>query len=283
MLVRPHILAMASLAALVFGWLFSGRFLPVLPALVAADWFVVNLLNRAVDINEDARNGVPGTVFLRRHGQAVSVATALFGVVVLGVGHLALPSVTPLRLVFHAIGVAYNYRVLPWPGGRTRFKEIYALKNLSSGILFVISVILVPLVGTDGDALAVQRAAWLGAFFLPLELTYEVLFDLRDVEGDKQEGVPTFPVIHGEGWAYGLCTALLAVSAVVPLVGYAVGPLRVRDAVLAAGALQQAAALAYVWRRGASGTRVVNVTYMGAAQLASFWIWVAAGLPVFDG
>src|SRR5690349_17803780 len=78
MVVRPHILAIAGLASLVFGWLFSAQFFTIFPAIVAADWFVVNLLNRAVDLPEDAANGVPGTQFLAKHGRWVTIGTIAF-------------------------------------------------------------------------------------------------------------------------------------------------------------------------------------------------------------
>ena len=285
MVVRPHILAIAGMASLVFGWIFSGSFHPIFPVLVACDWFVVNLLNRAVDLPEDARNGVPGTAFLARHGGAVTAGSFAFLVAILALGHAWLPSATGLRFAFHALGLAYNYRLVPWPGGRTRFKEMYALKNTSSAMLFVLSVILLPLFATGAveDPVMVRRAAWLAVFFFPLELTYEVLFDLRDVDGDRAEHIPTFPVVHGEAWAWRFCHAAIAVSFVAPLLGWALGPLRVRDAVLCIGAVQQFAVFVHARRRGPTGARVVNITWLGAAQLASYCLWIAAGLPVFDG
>ena len=129
--------------------------------------------------------------------------------------------------------------------------------------------------------MAWSRALWLAVFFFPLELTYEVLYDLRDIKGDALEKVPTFPVIHGEAWSYRFCFTAIGISVVTPLLGYAVGPLRIREAVLCAGALQQALVFAYVRRHGATGPRVVNVTWLGAAQLASYCVWIAVGLPVF--
>lgn len=284
MVIRPHIMAIACMASLVFGWLFSGSFHLLFPLLVAGDWFVVNLLNRAVDLEEDARNGVPGTEFLTRHKGAVTAGGVLFLAAMLVAGHVLLPQATPLRLLFHAIGFAYNYKIIPAPGGRTRFKEMYGLKNTSSALLFVLSVILLPLAGSGHweDPVAWQRAAWLTVFFFPLELTYEVLYDLRDIPGDQAEHVPTFPVVHGEAWSYRFCFLAMGVSFLAPLLGHLVGPLRIREAVLAAGALQQAVVFLYVKRTGPTGSRVVNVTYLGAAQLASYVVWVLVGLPVFD-
>lgn len=31
-------------------------------------------------------------------------------------------------------------------------------------------------------------------FFVPFELTYEILYDMRDLDGDRRAGVPTYPV-----------------------------------------------------------------------------------------
>lgn len=284
MVVRPHILAMACLTSVVFGWLFSNTFMWGVAALVAADWFVVNLLNRVVDLAEDAHNGVPGTAFLARHGRVVTAVTFLFLLAAVVGGHVLYPALTPWRCVFHVIGLAYNYKLIPWPGGLTRFKEMYGLKNTSSAALFVISDLVLPLVhsGQAADPLTVQRALMLLWFFFPLELTYEILFDLRDVDGDRRERVPTFPAVHGAARAWRICAALLALSAVAPLVAYLVGVFRIRDAVLALGVVQQALLLRWAWRNGPTGARVVNVTWMGAAQLASYVVWVVAGLPVFD-
>src|SRR5690606_18693310 len=87
-IARPHILAIAGMAALTFGWIFSGRHSFVVPIFIMLDWFVVNLANRAVDIDEDLKNGVPGTESVARRKRLVEAAC--FGVMAfsLGVGHL---------------------------------------------------------------------------------------------------------------------------------------------------------------------------------------------------
>ena len=50
-------------------------------------------------------------------------------------------------------------------------------------------------------------------FFLPLEITYEILYDLRDVNGDRALEVPTFPVVHGVAWSHRAIDLLLVLSA----------------------------------------------------------------------
>src|SRR5579863_10338767 len=67
MVTRAHIVAIASLGTLTFGWLFTGERPWLIAAVSALDWFLVNLLNRVVDLREDAQNGVAGTDFVARH------------------------------------------------------------------------------------------------------------------------------------------------------------------------------------------------------------------------
>ncbi len=64
---RLHILAIAALGTFTFGWLFTGHHPWLLAGVTAFDWFLVNLLNRVVDLAEDAQNALVGTDFVRAH------------------------------------------------------------------------------------------------------------------------------------------------------------------------------------------------------------------------
>ena len=68
---RLHIVAIAALGTLTFGWLFTGHHPWFLALVCATDWFVVNLLNRIVDLKEDQANQIRGTAFVARHRRAV--------------------------------------------------------------------------------------------------------------------------------------------------------------------------------------------------------------------
>ena len=78
---RFHIIAIASLACLTFGWLFSGERLWAAMALCALDWFIVNLTNRVADLAEDRANKIAGTALIERYGRPLEVgcATLLIG------------------------------------------------------------------------------------------------------------------------------------------------------------------------------------------------------------
>src|SRR5438874_1664621 len=95
---RLHIVAIAALGTFTFGWLFFGRHPWALAGVCALDWFLVNLLNRVVDLKEDRANGIAGTDFVARHRRAILVFG--FGVLAASIGivHLFDPAITPLRL-----------------------------------------------------------------------------------------------------------------------------------------------------------------------------------------
>ena len=60
-IARYHIVLIAMTASLVFGWLTTGRYGWLLAYVVGLDWFLINLFNKVTDVEEDLKNGIPGT------------------------------------------------------------------------------------------------------------------------------------------------------------------------------------------------------------------------------
>ena len=141
---RFHIICIASVTSLTFGWLLTGRELGWAPAICALDWFLVNLMNRIADLREDRLNGIAGTDFVDRHARGLTIFSIVLGLGSFPLLHLVAPELTVWRVLFQLIGVAYNYKVLPSPRGLTRFKETYFFKNSSSAVLFLLSTLIYP-------------------------------------------------------------------------------------------------------------------------------------------
>ena len=295
-IVRPHILAIAGLACLTFGWLLTGEHPWLVAVFAVADWFLINLLNRVTDIAEDVANRVPGAESMQANRRAWVLACVVVAAGSFAASAALLPALTPWRVGVQLIGLGYNYRVVPWPGGRRRFKEVYFLKNFGSAVIFVLTGFVYPVVawgGAAGGALDWAMAVVLCAFFVPFEITYEILYDLRDVDGDRAADpvIPTYPVVHGPDAAIRIIDGLLAASALVMAGGLAAGWVGVREGLmLAAPALQ----FAFYRRRlrkagGAPGAGAIShadctaVTWMGAGLLAVYLIgthvWLQLGLP----
>jgi 4-hydroxybenzoate polyprenyltransferase len=278
---RLHIVAIGALGAVTFGWVFFGERILLAGGVAAIDWFLVNLLNRVVDIPEDRANGIVGTDFVARNRGAL---------VVLGFGMLAssfaivfaiAPVLLPFRLAFHALGLAYNWPLLP---RRRRIKQLYFWKNTASACGFVLTVFAYPLaIGLRrGAPLQVSGAgiALVVVFFVLFELSYEVLYDLRDAPGDRAAGIATYPVIHGERVAIRIVDGLVASSCAICVAGFALGAIPWRVVVMIAAPLVQLGYYKRVRRvRDVSAGDCIRLTWIGAAMLAAYNGWVSLGLP----
>jgi 4-hydroxybenzoate polyprenyltransferase len=224
---RAHILAIGAVAAVVFGWILGGRYLWAVGAIAGLDWFLINLMNRVTDLAEDAKNGIRGTARVARHARAITVGAWALLVGSIALGHLVWPALTPWRIAVQGIGLGYNYPIVPTLRGLTRFKEMYFWKNFGSALLFVLTGFVYPLaiLHADGTPRLVSDAAIVALilFFIPFELTYEILYDLRDLEGDRAEGVPTYPVVHGPTVARRIIDGLLLGASAVLMAAVALG------------------------------------------------------------
>ncbi|MBK9261588.1 MAG: UbiA family prenyltransferase [Polyangiaceae bacterium] len=283
-IARYHIMLVAMTACVVFGWLMTGRYLPLLALVVGLDWFLINLMNRITDIDEDLKNGIRGTERVARQKRLLTMSAALLMGGSFIATHLVWPALTPYRIAVQLIGLGYNYNIVPTPKGLSRFKGIYFLKNFGSSVLFVLTCFVYPLV-TNADARIMPWSGivFLALFFVPFELTYEILYDLRDLEGDKQEGIPTYPVVHGPERARQIIDFLLWGSATMLVIGIGSGALGVREGLMLVAPFTQFIFYRPRYRRGLTSHDCIVLTHLGTAQLVLYLvgtaIWLWAGMP----
>jgi 4-hydroxybenzoate polyprenyltransferase len=286
-ITRFHILLIGAVAAVVFGWLMTGRYLWAAGGLAGLDWFLINLMNRVTDIDEDRHNGIRGTERVARQRTAITLGSFALLIGSIAATHLAWPSVTPWRVAVQVIGLGYNYRLVPTPRGWSRFKELYFFKNFGSSVLFVLTCFVYPLALAADDGVA-RTLGWpaiatLVLFFVPFELTYEILYDLRDLDGDRALGVPTYPVVHGPTRARQIIDALLVGASAVLVAGVLAGWLGLRELLMLVAPAVQLVLYRRWWTRGLTPRDCIVLTHVGTAQLVLFLvgtaIWQHAGLP----
>ena len=291
-ILRVHIILIAVTAALVFGWVFTGEYPWGLAVLGGVDWLLINLLNRVTDLKEDLANGIRGTE--RLVGAARPVLAIWIAILVgsFAWSVVVWPELTGWRLAVQAIGVGYSFRVVPTPKGWRRFKDLYFFKNFMSAVLFVQTVFIYPIAVAGWQLIYPGGAAavvGLAVFFVAFEITYEILYDMRDLDGDRLANVPTYPVVHGLVRSRQIIDALLAFSAVVLLGLFASGLVGARELLMLVAPGIQWFFYRPRYRRGLTTGDCIGLTYLGAALLAVFligtWLWLEAGLPanVFIG
>lgn len=291
--LRFHIVAIAACATLVFGQLFRGRVFVPLALVCGLDWCLVNLLNRATDVDEDRLNGIVATELVAKHAKAIVLGSlfVLFASLVLGF-FVTTRELAMVRVLFHALGLGYSFRYVPTfgakrgPTGRpfVRFKDLYAAKNGVSAFMFVLSVGVYPLLAEGPPrVMSLPAVAVLMAFFFLFEQSFEVLYDLRDIEGDTLVSVPTYPVIHGVRTAGKIVVALSIVPIVILIVGKLTRVLTMREVLMAAAPMGM---LVFLRARGpahVSRADCIGVTYAGAVLLVVYLVgttlWARAGLP----
>lgn len=281
---RFHIVAIAALGTFTFGWLFTGHYPWVVAALCALDWFVVNLLNRVVDLGEDAANKITGVAFVDRHKHALVWLgfALLFGSLAAAAPFFPI-GLTLARASYHALGLSYNWPLLP---GRRRLKQVYFWKNTASAFGFMLTVFVYPLTAlgsldsvTLAPGITTATIVVTGLYFFLFELSYEVIYDLRDEPGDRQAGVMTYPVVHGLAGATRIIDGLIVTSLIVLAVGYALEVVPWRIFVMILGPLMNLFAYKRFLKRGITSRDCVNLTWLGAGLLIAYHLWVVAGLP----
>lgn len=282
-IARYHIVLVAMTATVTFGWLMSGRYLLGLALLVGLDWFLINLQNRITDVAEDTHNQVPGTA---KVAAQKGLLTALSWALLVGsfvTTHQVWPQLTPWRAAVQLIGLAYNYRIVPTPAGLSRLKELYFFKNFGSSVLFVLTCFAYPMVTAGHRLMSLPAIALLAVFFVLFETTYEILYDFRDLEGDRLLHVPTYPVVHGPQVAQRIMAGLLLGSVATLLLGVWLGHLGVRELLMAVAPLSQFGFYRPRLARGLTSQDCLWLTHLGSAQLLLFLVgtalWQHAGLP----
>ena len=196
--------------------------------------------------------------------------------------HFAIPAITPYRVAYHSLGLAYNWPLLP---GRARIKQLYFWKNTASATGFMLTCFAYPLAVAhrDGVALAhgitVATIAFTALFFFLFELSYEVIYDLRDARGDAEAYVRTYPVVHGERGATRIIDALCIASASALALGFALRVVPWRIAVMAVAPIVQVVLYKRWLRRGITSADCIGLTWLGAALLVAYHLWVALRLP----
>ncbi|MBM4280905.1 MAG: hypothetical protein FJ137_09125 [Deltaproteobacteria bacterium] len=294
-IARLHIVAIGALGTLTFAWALCGVRAFDLALLSSCDWFVVNLINRITDALEDEKNGVVGADVVARHPRR----TAAVAVVVLALSFVAsaawAPATVPWRIGFHVLGALYNHRLLPRlsrrPGepARVRLKELALWKNVASATGFLITCFALPLSSlSPRPDTSVATIVVTAAFFFAFELGYEVLYDLRDVEGDALAGVRTWPVLLGPAGGAAVAIGETVLAFVVAIVGFGLAVLPWRIAVMGAAPLLQLALVGPRLPLGGRPNRIdsalcIGITWAGAGLLVTYHVWEALGLPGSGG
>lgn len=286
---RFHIVAIAAMAVFTFGWLFTGFYPWLLTFVCALDWYIVNLINRIADLPEDRINAIAGTWFVRKNRRMIEISSYTLLLTSLVIVHRYLPAITLLRLAGHILGLCYNWPVLP---GKKRLKQLFFWKNTASGIGFLITVFGYPLANviTDPSVRFPNDISWptvwfSAVFFYVFIQSYEILYDLRDIRGDRLAGVKTYPSVYGQKNAVLLIDSLIVTAIAVLTAGYlwSIVPWRI-FVMIGAPVLQLP-----LYKRALQKHEMllnkdcIHITWLGVVLFIIYHLWILTDLPGSGG
>lgn len=283
-ILRIHIVLVAIFGTLVFGWLITGRYLWIVALISGLDWLLINLANRVSDVVEDLANRIPGA---ERVAAKPTVFLALFIVLLAGSFVFTVrffPEITFWRVLIQITGIFYNFKIIPAKGGFARLKDRYFFKNVLSAFGFFITCFGYPLAMAKYNVpLGWGYVVALVLYFTPYELTFEIFYDLRDVDGDRKAGVNTYPVVHGQEVSVKIINALLALSCSVLIGSFFMRIVGVREMLMMGGPVIGYLVMRRLIPQGTTIAHCVWITHLATALQIMFLVgtalWLKAGMP----
>jgi 4-hydroxybenzoate polyprenyltransferase len=163
--------------------------------------FGIYSLDRLTDSKEDAINIPERGDFLKGRRKiifAISIASCLLSVLVV---LLIKPWALPVMLLPIVSNAAYGSRISPH---LPRLKDIPVMKNLLVAFTWAFGITVLTAWGeTDANGIV-----FIFYFLLTKSFINTVLYDIRDLEGDRRSGVRTIPVLVGQKWTTVILLAL---------------------------------------------------------------------------
>ncbi len=189
--------------------LLAGLTVDLIPLFIV---FVVTLfvysLNRVTDIAEDEKNVPRRARFTRRYGKPLLITGTVLYLAALVLAFALDLRGAPFLLLPLVVGAVYSL---------ARAKRVLLVKNLIVGGAWG----AVPLgVGVYYGVLFTPEILFLAFFFFVSVTVAAALFDIKDIEGDRREGIRTVPIAFGPRATR--IAAFVVVLALLPPVAVAV-------------------------------------------------------------
>ena len=154
--------------------------------------FSVYSLDKITDIDKDVINVPQRRSFIHgRRGLILSTSLAAYGLAII-LTLLTTPKAVPIVMVPIIANAFYGMKLLP---GVPRLKEITMMKNVVVALTWALITTMMPVIATGHPA--GFDVVIVGYFMFVKTFVDTILYDVRDVEGDRLNRIGTVPVILG--------------------------------------------------------------------------------------
>jgi 4-hydroxybenzoate polyprenyltransferase len=152
--------------------------------------------NRLTDVTEDALNCPGDLKDAQAKKNAIKILCYAGGIISVVLALFTEPTWTLAGLVVFgaAVGYFYNSPLLP-SQSHLRLKNIFIIKNLSSGAGWSAGLLVFPMLRANTQPDGSFFTAFV--YMFAMVMTYEIMWDIRDVTGDTRANIRTLPVVLG--------------------------------------------------------------------------------------
>lgn len=158
---------------------------------------------------------------------------------------------------------------------------MYMIKNLASCLGFLITLFGYTFASKEiSPEVDLPFVLALFGFFAPVEIAFEIIYDLRDIEGDRQENIRTFPVVHGKEWAQSLVITLDIISILLVLLALELKIIQWKEGVLLFGAVLHLLSFLVLASTNYDPQYTILVTWAFVAAQVQYAGWVLTSMPV---
>lgn len=164
------------------------------PSLLFATFFIifgVYGINKLTDLKEDLINTPERANLIIRIQKVFKLLVILSFAISLILGLTVNVLTIPVLLAPLFAGILYSIRLSP---NLPRLKDITAVKNIIIALSWGIGAAFLPAICYSKELITILLIFY---FFTLRSFINSVLFDVRDVEGDKKSNIPTIPVTIG--------------------------------------------------------------------------------------
>jgi 4-hydroxybenzoate polyprenyltransferase len=153
--------------------------------------FGIYASNKLVD-DEDAVNAPDRARFVDRYRREMTVATAAAIVLGLALAATAGPVALALTLLPGVAAVAYSVSL---PVTDRRLKDVLGVSTLLVSVAWALPTVALPIVWANGTFTSTAGVAF--TFYVAQTAVAFEVRNVRDIDGDRAEGVDTVPVVFG--------------------------------------------------------------------------------------
>lgn len=177
--------------------------------------FAIYNINKLTDLKEDSVNVPERVGFIEKNKRFVVWATIASFIAALSLSFLQSPISIFIILFPFCMGIIYSIKIYNF-----RLKDITGVKNIVVVLSWVVLGAFLPLTVSFCDYTIMLLIFYF--FFIKLFIN-AVVFDVRDIEGDRMNGVRTIPVFFGRHKTKNLLLGLNSTLLIWLAFSYAMG------------------------------------------------------------